>query len=100
MPHPFDNFVMWGCRVTDKTNRAIKICRRIEQIEISLLIVDTPTATNKLNAELKDLESELAGIYVADNKCMCTNCDNRATHIWSGFNVCDACGAPGRRSLR
>lgn len=51
----------------DKTNRAIKICRRIEQIEISLQIVDTPTAANKLKIELMDLENELAKIDVASS---------------------------------
>lgn len=106
--HPVDTLVI---NAEAPTVKKIWISKNIDRSELRidwsndrhqaiLLKGDTPTATNKLNAELKDLESELAGIYVADNKCMCTNCDNRATHIWSGFNVCDACGAPGRRRLR
>lgn len=32
-------------------------------------------------------------------QCAVTGCTNQATHTWSGYPTCDACGTPGRKTL-
>lgn len=33
---------------------------------------------------------------MSDIKCSCFDCDNTATHTWSGHPTCDLCGSPSR----
>ncbi len=35
-------------------------------------------------------------MIMSNLKCACTGCQNAATHLWSGHQTCDECGAPSR----
>ena len=75
MPRPFDNFVM--CTLAcdnlttedlevDKTNRAIKICRRIEELEYQIACKDMMrNEAEDAWLELAELEAELEDLQPA-----------------------------------